>query len=140
MRPVSPTVPMTHTGQRSRAQIDRSTASPAESTSSASFSWYSEPQMSSTLMVASPRVIARMSISPPQGEMISFTTLQLPPAPWSWMDRMGLAGPSSTQARTTRLSLCAIWGSPRCTALKSSSASFAPLVMLLAAPPPRPMR
>ena len=42
------------------------------------------------------------------------TTLQLPPAPWSWIWRMGLRPPSSTHARTTRHSFCAISASPRC--------------------------
>ena len=46
--------------------------------------------------------------------MISFTTLQLPPAPWSWICWMGLRMPSSTHDRTTRHSFCAISASPRC--------------------------
>lgn len=46
--------------------------------------------------------------------MISFTTLQLPPAPWSWICWMGLSPPSSTQLRTTRQSFCDISASPRC--------------------------
>ena len=42
------------------------------------------------------------------------TTLQLPPAPWSWICWMGFLGPSSTQARTTLHSFCAISASPLC--------------------------
>ena len=56
----------------------------------------------------------RMSISAPRGYMISLTTLQLPPAPWSWICCRGLLGPSSTQALTTRHSLLAISASPLC--------------------------
>lgn len=54
---------------------------------------------------------------------------------------MGFASPISTHARTTRHSFCDISASPRCTALKSSSAlPLLPLGTELAAPPPIPMR
>jgi hypothetical protein len=46
--------------------------------------------------------------------MISLTTLQLPPAPWSWIWMQGLSAPSSTQLRTTRHSFWLISASPRC--------------------------
>uniref|UniRef100_A0A0A9CGR6 Uncharacterized protein n=1 Tax=Arundo donax TaxID=35708 RepID=A0A0A9CGR6_ARUDO len=52
---------------------------------------------------------------------------------------MGLLSPISAHALTTRYSFCAISASPRCTALKSSSASFWPLTILEAAPPPIPI-
>mmetsp|Transcript_42293 Transcript_42293/g.108165 ORF Transcript_42293/g.108165 Transcript_42293/m.108165 type:complete len:401 (+) Transcript_42293:127-1329(+) len=140
MRPLSVTVPMICSAQRSRAQISSITPRCSGRSSRQSFSWYSAPQISSTLRVSSPSLTARTSTSPPHGYTISFTTLQLPPAPWSCRLTMGLESPISTQARTTRHSFWLISASPRCTALKSSSALLEPLARLDAAPPPMPMR
>ena len=87
-------------------------------------------------------------------------TLALPPAPWSWMEIMGLSTPSSMHVRITRLTFCSISASPlfgsehtqcvcvlcvcershRCTALKSSEALLSPCARDEAAPPPMPMR
>src|SRR3972149_5546227 len=45
--------------------------------------------------------------------MISLTTLQFPPAPWSWMLTIGFSSPISTHARMTRFIFCSISASPR---------------------------
>ena len=63
----------------------------------------------------------------PWGPARARTTLQLPPAPWSCICWMGLAGPSSTQARTTRHSFCAISASPRCACWADQAARSAPV-------------
>ena len=139
MHPSPVTLPTKPTGAISRAQRSRKSSSCSGFSNSASCSWDSAPQISSTDSVASPIGKSRTLICAPAGSTISFSTLQLPPAPWSWIDTMGLASPSSTQARSTRLTFCSISASPRCTALKSSSATFSPWTMLDAAPPPIPI-
>mmetsp|Transcript_115320 Transcript_115320/g.326772 ORF Transcript_115320/g.326772 Transcript_115320/m.326772 type:complete len:364 (-) Transcript_115320:7-1098(-) len=139
-RPSPVTVPTTEYGARSRRQMSPKSDSFWGSMSSALFSWNSAIQSSSTDMDGSPTSILRMSMSAPAGSAISFRTLPEPPAPWSWIDRMGLSGPSSTQARTTRFTFCCISASPRCTALKSSSAALSPEAIEEAAPPPTPIR
>mmetsp|Transcript_37183 Transcript_37183/g.71305 ORF Transcript_37183/g.71305 Transcript_37183/m.71305 type:complete len:276 (+) Transcript_37183:2195-3022(+) len=139
-RPEPVISPTTEKGRRSRSQILAMTSTLAGLMSMASFSWYSAPQMSRTDMVSSPSFTARMSMTPPRGSISSFRTLQLPPAPWSWMETMGLASPISTHVRTTRYSFWDISPSPRCTALKSSSTARVPDGTEEAAPPPMPMR
>mmetsp|Transcript_12558 Transcript_12558/g.18864 ORF Transcript_12558/g.18864 Transcript_12558/m.18864 type:complete len:337 (-) Transcript_12558:1388-2398(-) len=135
------TVPTGVTGQFSLRAKACTTASCCGRTRKALFSWYSAPQISITDSELSPSGMLRRSKRAPSGSTISFSTLPLPPAPWSWMDTMGLSSPSSTQARMTRFIRFSISASPRCTALKSSCAvSLEPCTRLLAAPPPIPIR
>ena len=65
--------------------------------------------------------------------------LESPPAPTSWMNRMGLASPRAQQRSMTSWQRRCISGLSRCTEAKSRSSAEAPLAMLEAAPPPRPM-
>mmetsp|Transcript_37596 Transcript_37596/g.77222 ORF Transcript_37596/g.77222 Transcript_37596/m.77222 type:complete len:343 (+) Transcript_37596:1639-2667(+) len=136
------TSPTQHMPERSRSLTCLSSGSASSFTRQQLFSWYSAPQISSTDIVSSPSTTSRISMRPPTGSMISLSTLQFPPAPWSWMDTIGLRSPISMHARTTRFIFCSISASPRCTALKSRSArpSFCPNAIELAAPPPMPMR
>jgi len=57
-------------------------------------------------MVLSPHVMFRTSMSAPAEQSlvstISLSTLLFPAHPWSWIDTIGLSGPSSTHARMTR--------------------------------------
>mmetsp|Transcript_15867 Transcript_15867/g.47606 ORF Transcript_15867/g.47606 Transcript_15867/m.47606 type:complete len:314 (+) Transcript_15867:1667-2608(+) len=112
-RPSPVTLPMTAYGARSRLQMPSQSGRSFSSMRRQSFSWNSAVQSSRRVIEGSPTSILRMSISAPAGSEISFSTLPEPPAPWSWMDRMGFLGPSSTQARMTRLTRCSISASPR---------------------------
>mmetsp|Transcript_80009 Transcript_80009/g.214132 ORF Transcript_80009/g.214132 Transcript_80009/m.214132 type:complete len:415 (-) Transcript_80009:1264-2508(-) len=134
------TSPTQHMPDRSRALIFSSSGRSSALTRQQLFSWYSAPQSSRTDMVGSPTTTSRISMRQPTGSAISLSTLQLPPAPWSCIDTMGLRSPMSTHARTTRFIFCSISASPRCTALKSRSARFSPKAIDDAAPPPMPMR
>ena len=140
MSPSPVTSPTYATHARSRAHSAEKSGMASGRMSSASDSWYSAPQISSTDRLASPTGMARTSMRPPAGDTISLSTLQLPPAPWSWMLTIGLASPSSQHARMTRFTFCSICASPRCTALKSSSTLLSPAAMDDAAEPPMPMR
>ena len=64
----------------------------------------------------------------------------MPPAPTSWIARIGLRSPSATHCVMTSCARRWISGLPRCTESKSSSAEFAPAAIELAAPPPIPIR
>ena len=64
----------------------------------------------------------------------------MPPAPTSWIARIGLLSPSAQQWLMTSCARRSISGLPRCTESKSSSAALAPAAIELAAPPPMPMR
>ncbi|MCY1533781.1 hypothetical protein D9M68_691290 [compost metagenome] len=63
-----------------------------------------------------------------------------PPAPTSWIARIGLAAPCCQQWLMTSCARRSISGLPRCTESKSSSAALAPVAIELAALPPMPMR
>ena len=58
----------------------------------------------------------------------SLTTLQLPPAPWSWICWIGFSDPRSTQALTTLHSFWAISASPLCRQKISYGSSCVQLV------------
>mmetsp|Transcript_44187 Transcript_44187/g.69131 ORF Transcript_44187/g.69131 Transcript_44187/m.69131 type:complete len:336 (-) Transcript_44187:28-1035(-) len=139
-RPSAVTRPTKDTGHFSRAAMASSSSRSSGRTSRPLFSWYSAPQSSFTLRVASPALMSRSSYRAPSGSTISLSTLPLPPAPWSCTETIGLRAPSSTQARISRFILFSISASPRCTALKSSAASWSPESTEEAAPPPMPMR
>ena len=124
--PLPVTTPTYATGTRSRSHMAEKSDVESAEINRASDSWYSAPQSSRTLRDASPETTLRMSMRPPAGEIISLRTLQFPPAPWSWIDTIGFAAPSSQHARMTRFTLCSICASPRCTALKSRSALLSP--------------
>jgi hypothetical protein len=62
-----------------------------------------------------------------------------PPAPTSWIDRIGLASPSAQQRSITSCARRWISALPRCTESKSRSSVLAPVPMLEAAPPPMPI-
>ncbi len=64
----------------------------------------------------------------------------MPPAPTSWMARIGFASPSDQQRLMTSCARRCISGLPRCTESKSSAVAFAPAAIELAAPPPMPIR
>ena len=64
----------------------------------------------------------------------------MPPAPTSWIARIGFASPSAAQWLMTSCARRWISALPRCTESKSSSAALAPAAIELAAPPPMPMR
>mmetsp|Transcript_44428 Transcript_44428/g.123536 ORF Transcript_44428/g.123536 Transcript_44428/m.123536 type:complete len:241 (-) Transcript_44428:987-1709(-) len=133
-------VPTQQTCERSRSLTSWSICNASSRTSAQLFSWYSAPQISSTDIVGSPKMTSRISILPPTGSMISLSTLQLPPAPWSCKETIGFRAPSSQHARMTLFIFCSISASPRCTALKSKSARLSPSAREDAAPPPMPMR
>ena len=59
--------------QRSRAAMASSRGRSSGLMSRQSFSWYSAPQISSTLIVWSPSATCRMSMVAPSGYMISLT-------------------------------------------------------------------
>mmetsp|Transcript_14859 Transcript_14859/g.37606 ORF Transcript_14859/g.37606 Transcript_14859/m.37606 type:complete len:312 (+) Transcript_14859:1950-2885(+) len=142
-RPSPVTSPRCAIGADSRSAMRSSRGRLAGEVSSALFSWYSAPQISSTDIDLSPQRIARTSMRPPIGSQISLSTLPLPPAPWSWMAWMGLSAPRLMHARMMRFILFSISASPRCTALKLSAACLASTSTSSldeAAPPPIPMR
>jgi hypothetical protein len=62
-----------------------------------------------------------------------------PPAPTSWIDRIGLAAPSCEQRSITSCARRWISALPRCTESKSRSSVFAPARIDEAAPPPMPI-
>ena len=64
----------------------------------------------------------------------------MPPAPTSWIARIGLTSPSAAQWLMTSCARRWISGLPRCTESKSSAAALAPAAIELAALPPMPMR
>ena len=64
----------------------------------------------------------------------------MPPAPTSWIARIGLTSPSAQQWLMTSCARRCISGLPRCTLSKSSAAVLLPAAIELAAPPPMPMR
>ena len=78
--------------------------------------------------------------SRPAPSTSSGKALEMPPAPTSWIARIGLCSPSAWQWLITSWARRWISGLPRCTESKSSSAAFAPAAIELAAPPPMPMR
>mmetsp|Transcript_19825 Transcript_19825/g.63179 ORF Transcript_19825/g.63179 Transcript_19825/m.63179 type:complete len:338 (+) Transcript_19825:396-1409(+) len=129
-------------GQDSRAQMASKRGLLSGRRRRHEFSWYSAPHSSRIERVASPELMARACSFAPSGSTISLHTFPLPPAPWSWMETMGLLSPISTHARITRFILFSISASPRCTASKSRAARSAssPPALEEAAPPPRPMR
>lgn len=65
--------------------------------------------------------------------------LDKPPAPTSWMEIIGFWSPSCQQRSMTSCARRSISGLPRCTELKSKDASFVPVSIEEAAPPPKPM-
>ena len=69
------------------------------------FSWYSAPHISRVDMEGSATKMSRSCSSAPPGSAISFSTLPLPPAPWSWIVTIGLSAPISMHDRTTRFIL-----------------------------------
>ena len=86
--------------------------------------------------------MARSSNRPPTPapSTSSGRALDNPPAPTSWMERIGLSAPSRRQRSITSWQRRCISGFPRCTDAKSSAASPLPDAAEDAAPPPRPMR
>ena len=62
-----------------------------------------------------------------------------PPAPTSWIDRIGVASPSALQASITSWQRRWISALSRWTEAKSRSSAEAPWAIDDAAPPPRPM-
>ena len=64
----------------------------------------------------------------------------MPPAPTSWMARIGFDAPRAQQWLMTSCARRCISGLPRCTESKSSAALLLPAAIELAAPPPMPMR
>ena len=140
MWPESVISPMIITGTFSRLPSSTMNSRSSGRISIAAFSWNSAPHSSRTDIVGSPTTTLRMSSSAPFGALISFSTLPLPPAPWSWIDTIGFAPRRSIAARITRFILFSISASPRCTASKSSAACEASCTREEAAPPPRPMR
>mmetsp|Transcript_56997 Transcript_56997/g.112515 ORF Transcript_56997/g.112515 Transcript_56997/m.112515 type:complete len:340 (-) Transcript_56997:765-1784(-) len=107
------TSPTTLTGQFSRFANALKCASSFGCSSRALFSWYSAPQISHTLRVGSPQSMARMSYRAPCSSTISLSTFPFPPHPWSWIETMGLCGPSSMHARSSRFMRFSISASPR---------------------------
>ncbi len=69
----------------------------------------------------------------------SGTAFDRPPAPTSWISRIGLSSPSAQQPSMTSCARRWISGLPRCTEAKSRSAELAPAPTDEAAPPPRPI-
>mmetsp|Transcript_28549 Transcript_28549/g.60528 ORF Transcript_28549/g.60528 Transcript_28549/m.60528 type:complete len:328 (-) Transcript_28549:1525-2508(-) len=134
------TAPRMRKGQFSRSAIFRNSASESGRMRSALFSWYSAPQISRTERVLSPTYTFLISYSAPAGSTISFSTLPLPPAPWSCTLTIGFSSPKSQHALISRFILFSISASPLCTASKSSAAFSLDWTLLEAAPPPMPMR
>ena len=58
----------------------------------------------------------------------------------SWIERIGFALPRQLHASITPWQRRCISALPRCTELKSSASELVPVIIELAAPPPRPMR
>ncbi len=71
---------------------------------------------------------------------ISGSAFESPPAPTSWIERMGLRSPICQQASITSWQRRCISGLARCTESKSSASVLLPEAMDEAAPPPSPMR
>ena len=70
----------------------------------------------------------------------SGTAFERPPAPTSWIDRIGLSSPRAQQASRTSWQRRSISALSRCTEAKSSPSSPVPALIDEAAPPPSPMR
>src|SRR5699024_5750458 len=68
------------------------------------------------------------SITPPTPQSLSSSGIALdsPPAPTSWIDRIGLSAPSPTQRSMTSWQRRSISGLSRCTEAKSSASSLLP--------------
>ena len=133
--------PTTAYGHRSRRQIASSVANPSSRTASTKRSWASLHQISIGERAESALGTARKSKRPPTpaSRTSSGSAFESPPAPTSWIRRMGLSAPSAQQRSITSWQRRCISALSRCTEAKSSPSSPSPLAMLDAAPPPRPM-
>ena len=84
---------------------------------------------------------ARRSMRPPRSLCATDSGIAFdrPPAPTSWISRIGFAAPSAQHWSMTSCARRWISGLPRCTEAKSRSSALAPLPTDDAAPPPRPI-
>ncbi len=84
---------------------------------------------------------ARRSMRAPRSEPCasSGSAFERPPAPTSWIDRIGFFGPSAQHRSMTSCARRWISAFPRCTESKSRSAVLDPVVIDEADPPPMPM-
>jgi hypothetical protein len=71
--------------------------------------------------------------------MASGSAFDKPPAPTSWISKMGLRSPMAQQRSMTSWARRCISALPRCTDAKSRSDELCPLPTEEAAPPPKPM-
>ena len=86
--------------------------------------------------------ISRSSSRPPRPK--SFTSSGIafdrPPAPTSWIDKIGVSSPSAFARSITSWQRRCISGLSRCTLAKSKSALLCPVAIDDAAPPPSPIK
>ena len=119
----SVTVPMTANGHRSRRQNDSMRGRSSGSKAMTYRSWASLHQISIGLMPGSAVGIARSASRAPSPSAwtSSGTALASPPAPTSWMDRIGLRSPSRAHESMTSWARRCISALSRWTDAKSSS-------------------
>ncbi len=140
--PSSVATPTTAYGQRSRSHSAANSSSEDGAIASTYRSWLSFDQISrGARPVSSSGTFGSTNRAPsPAPSTSSGNAFDRPPAPTSWIDRIGLASPRFQQWLMTSCARRWISGLPRCTESKSSSAALAPAAIDDAAPPPRPMR
>ena len=89
--------------------------------------------------VGSPIGNLPISIFPPVASTSSLSAFRWPPAPWSWIEIIGLVSLSASARITFDTRFC-ISGLARCTALSSMELSYMPVLTEETAPPPMPIR
>ena len=86
-------------------------------------------------------MLRRWNCAPTPPEWASSgNALERPPAPTSWIERIGLRSPICQQASITSWQRRSSSAFARCTESKSSASTFWPEAIEEAAPPPMPMR
>ena len=136
-------VPTTANGQRSRAHnAAKSARRSALTPISIAFLRFVAPDLHRRCCSdGSSLGIARRSTMPPTSESCSNSGIAFdrPPAPTSWMHRIGLSAPSATQRSMTSWQRRSSSGLSRCTDAKSRSSELSPDATDDAAPPPSPI-
>ena len=128
-RSSSVATPTTAKGQRSRSQIASNCARDCGAIANTYRSCDSLHQISAGDMPDSSSGTLRRSNCPPFSAPCtsSGNAFDKPPAPTSWIDRIGLVSPMATHASITSCARRCISGLPRCTESKSKASWLAPV-------------
>ena len=131
--------PTTYIGARSRSAIRLTRSTSFSSISKPIRSWLSLPMISFADKVGSPIGNWLISICPPVASTNSDRQFKWPPAPWSWIETIGLSSDSAIERITLAARFC-ISGLARCTAFSSIPLVYCPVFTDETAPPPIPIR